>query len=230
MRRQTENPDVLWEKGFYMQTAVGQPHTLWMYLLANFILENLMQLMQPLLVLALAFSVVAGAHADNLTFNMGTLSSTPYVNTRTVTAGTVFTLPSTGTTPYNFTDTYNFTVTSSPSVASTGVTINLDLGSLSFHISNMRLDLFNASSWMAGDSVTGPTDYSVSVNSTLSPGNYYFLFRGLADGTATNQGIYTLTAAAAAVPEAETYAMMLAGLGLVAFMGMVRRKSLKAVS
>lgn len=35
-------------------------------------------------------------------------------------------------------------------------------------------------------------------------------------------------ATVAVVPEAETYAMMLAGLGLVGFMGAVRRRSLKA--
>jgi hypothetical protein len=47
----------------------------------------------------------------------------------------------------------------------------------------------------------------------LAAGSYQFLVRGFADGTNTNQGIYTFTAAA--VPEADTYAMMLAGLGLV---------------
>jgi hypothetical protein len=41
--------------------------------------------------------------------------------------------------------------------------------------------------------------------------------------TLSNTGVLTYTAAAALVPEADTYALMLAGLGLVGFM--VRRKA-----
>jgi hypothetical protein len=82
--------------------------------------------------------------------------------------------------------------------------------------------LFSAGNvWLDGDLVTGANDASVSVDSLLTAGNYYFKLRGFADGVNTNQGIYTFTAAA--VPEAETYAMMLAGLGLVGFMA--RRRS-----
>jgi hypothetical protein len=173
----------------------------------------------------LAFALVAGmasatAHAD-ATYNMGTLSTTPYVNTSTVTAGTVFTL---GSNAYNFTDIYNFTVVGAPTAAGTGVTVDLDLGSLGFHISNLKLDLFSGSTWLAGDLVTGSTDTSVSVSSVLSAGAYSFKVRGFADGELTNQGIYTFSAAA--VPEAETYGMMLAGLGLVGFMVSRRRGSL----
>ncbi|MDP1923824.1 MAG: FxDxF family PEP-CTERM protein [Thiobacillus sp.] len=173
----------------------------------------------------LAFALVAGmasatAHAD-ATYNMGTLSATPYIKASTVTAGTVFTI---GSNAYNFTDIYNFTVVGAPTAAGTGVTVDLDLGSQGFHISNLKLDLFNGSTWLAGDLVTGSTDTSVSVSSVLSAGAYNFKVRGFADGVGTNQGIYTFSAAA--VPEAETYAMMLAGLGLVGFMVSRRRGSL----
>jgi len=48
--------------------------------------------------------------------------------------------------------------------------------------------------------------------------------RGFADGTATNQGIYTFTTAA--VPEANTYAMMLVGLGLVGYSVRCRKRNL----
>ncbi|MBT9538312.1 FxDxF family PEP-CTERM protein [Thiobacillus sp.] len=179
----------------------------------------------------LAFALIAGmasatAHAD-ATYNMGMLSATPYVNTSTVTAGSVFTI---GSNAYNFTDIYNFTVVGAPTAAGTGVTVNLDLGSLGFHISNLKLDLFsgttvfNPTTWLAGDLVTGSADTSVSVNSVLAAGSYSFLVRGFADGETTNQGIYTFSAAA--VPEAEAYGMMLAGLGLVGFMVSRRRGSL----
>jgi hypothetical protein len=185
------------------------------------LLENFMKSVQTLL----AFALVAGmasatAHAD-ATYNMGTLSASPYVNTSTVTAGTVFTI---GSNAYNFTDLYNFTVAGAPTAAGTGVTVNLDLGSLSFHISNLKLDLFSGSTWLAGDLVTGSTDTDVSVSSVLSAGSYTFKVRGFADGLNTNQGIYTFSAAA--VPEAGTYSMMLAGLGLIGFMVLRRRGSL----
>ncbi len=178
-----------------------------------------MKFVQTLLALALAGGM-AGAYAaspTDTTYNMGTLSTTPYVNTHTVMAGTNFTLPTTGTTQYNFTDTYNFTVSGLPAAASTGVAVDLDLGSVSFHISNLKLDLFDAGNlWLAGDLVTGSSDTVVNVNAVLGNGNYYFKVRGFADGDITNQGIYTFTAAA--VPEAKSYAMMLAGLGLVGLM------------
>ncbi|HQT71379.1 MAG TPA: FxDxF family PEP-CTERM protein [Thiobacillus sp.] len=181
-----------------------------------------MKFAQTLMALALVAGMAsATAHADS-SYNMGLLSATPYVNTSTVTAGTVFTI---GSNAFNFTDDYNFSVVGAPTAAGTGVTVNLDLGSLGFHISNLKLDLFDSSStWLAGDLVTDANDTSVSVSSVLSAGNYSFKVRGFADGELTNQGIYTFSAAA--VPEAETYAMMLAGLGLVGFMISRRRGSL----
>jgi hypothetical protein len=181
-----------------------------------------MNSVQSLLSFALVGAMVsaASAHADS-TFNMGTLSTTPYVNTSTVQAGSVFTI---GSNAYNFTDIYNFTLVGAPTVAGTGVTVNLDLGSLGFHISNLKLDLFSGTTWLAGDLVTGSSDASVSVNSVLAAGNYSFKVRGFADGLNTNQGIYTFSAAA--VPEAGTSGMMLAGLGLIGFMVLRRRGSL----
>ena len=170
--------------------------------------------------LALALLGFAAANsAQAVTYNIGVLGATPYINTTTVTAG-----PLTGI--YNFTDRYDFSISGTPNVAGTAVTINLDLVTFGYHISNLRLDLFNAADvWQAGDSVTGPTDVSVSVLDPLVAGNYYFKVRGTADGTLTNSGIYTFTTAStAAVPEADTYAMMLAGLGLIGYT-VSRRKS-----
>lgn len=186
-----------------------------------------MKFVQSLLALALAGAMASAAsvHADS-TFNIGTLGAEPYINTSTVTAGTVFMLPPTGATTYNFTDIYNFSVVGTPTTASTTVTVNLDLGDSDLHISNLKLDLFSGSTWLAGDLVTGANDVSVSVNSVLADGPYHFKVRGLADGTGiyAGQGLYTFTAAA--VPEAESYVMMLAGLGLVGFMVSRRRGSL----
>lgn len=147
--------------------------------------------------------ITASAHAVVYNvYNAGTLSATPYINTTTVTG--------------LFADRYDFTVASSPSVASTAVTVDLSLGSLGFHISGLTLGLFNSSNvLLAGNTVTGPNDISVSLNQMLAAGSYYFTVGGTADGTNTSQGIYTFSAAA--IPEVDTYAMMLAGLGLIGF-------------
>jgi PEP-CTERM putative exosortase interaction domain len=174
-----------------------------------------------LLSLALLAAAIASAHAADTLYNVGVLTITPYINTATVTAGAAFTLPGSGSTTYNFTDTYDFTVPST-AVAGTSVAVNLDLGSFSLHISNLKLDLLDASNtWLAGDSVAGPSDVAVSIADTLGAGSYHFLVRGLADGTGTHQGIYTFSAAA--VPEASSTAMLLAGLGLVGVMARRRQ-------
>ena len=171
----------------------------------------------------LAFTLaaaMAGSAAADTTYNIGTLGVSPYINVVTVSAGAPYTL---GSRNYNFTDTYNFNV-SNAFVAGTAVTIDLDLGSIGYHISNLRLDLYDtANAWLDGDMVSDALDVMVSVDAPLIAGNYYFKLRGLADGEITNQGLYTFTAAA--IPEAETYAMMLAGLGLIGFT-VVRRRSI----
>lgn len=153
--------------------------------------------------LTLLLGLAAASSAQAITYSAGTLSTTPYINTATVVGA--------------FSDTYNFTVAALPNVAGASVAANLDLGSLSLHISGLTLGLYTAGNTMLGsDTVTGPTDIQVNLNNTLAAGNYYFKVTGIGDGVATNSGVYTFTAAA--VPEAETYAMMLAGLGLVGFM------------
>ena len=153
--------------------------------------------------LTLLLGLAAASSAQAITYNAGTLSTTPYINTATVVGA--------------FSDRYDFTVAALPSVAGASVAANLDLGSLSLHISGLTLGLYTTGDLMLGsDMVTGPADIQVNLNSTLAAGNYYFKVQGTGDGVATGAGIYTFTAAA--VPEAETYAMMLAGLGLVGFM------------
>ncbi len=54
----------------------------------------------------------------------------------------------------------------------------------------------------------------------LNPGSYYFNISGT--GVGTSGGAYSITASTLPVPEAETWAMMLAGLGLVGLQ--LRRK------
>lgn len=158
--------------------------------------------------LTLLLGLAAASSAQAITYSAGTLSTTPYINTATVVG--------------LFSDRYDFTVAALPSVAGASVAANLNLGSLSLHISGLTLGLFSASNTMLGtDTITGPTDIQVNLNSTLAAGNYYFRVTGTGDGVLTNGGVYTFTAAA--IPEADTYAMMLAGLGLVGY-SVSRRK------
>jgi hypothetical protein len=160
------------------------------------------------LTLLLGLSVASSAQAT--TYSVGTLTTTAYVNAPTVFGA--------------FSDRYDFTVVALPSVAGASVAVNLGLGSVSYHISGLTLDLFNAGNTMLGsDTVSGPTDVQVSLNSTLAAGNYYFTVQGTADGQVTNAGIYAFTAAA--VPEANTYAMMLVGLGLVGYSVSCRKRN-----
>ncbi|MDP2070721.1 FxDxF family PEP-CTERM protein [Methylotenera sp.] len=75
-----------------------------------------------------------------------------------------------------------------------------------------RVDLLGPDSfnWLAEDSVM-PIDFT----NTLSAGNYQVNFKY---GINTNQvGTYLGGVSVAAVPEPETYAMLLAGLGLIGF-------------
>jgi hypothetical protein len=70
----------------------------------------------------------------------------------------------------------------------------------------------------------GGTFFDFTYTSTAVPGfNSSFLFFDNRFGAWTG-------ATVAVVPEAETYAMMLAGLGLVGFMGAARRRSLKTAA
>ena len=169
---------------------------------------------------ALALLLLGGClvsfNTHAVTYNIGTLGISPYVNSPTVYGA--------------FVDRYNFSVASSANAASTAVTINLDLGSYGFHISGLDLDLFTASgTWLDGDMVVDTNDVAVSLTEILGVGNYYFRVSGTGDGDLTNKGIYTFSAAAASpstpVPEMDTYAMMLAGLGLMGFVVSRRRLS-----
>lgn len=59
----------------------------------------------------------------------------------------------------------------------------------------------------------GTTGSSWHTMTNLAAGNYYFEIKGTATGSMG--GFYSITATTAPVPEPETYAMLLAGLGVV---------------
>jgi len=96
-----------------------------------------------------------------------------------------------------------------------------------FDISNGTLSLFadNGDSDYTNDALVGSFAFdNTSITGVFSPlaaGNYFYEVTG--DVTGTVGGSYTLSSTVSLVPEPETYAMLLAGLGLIGFS--VRRRN-----
>lgn len=119
--------------------------------------------------------------------------------------------------PSSFFDTFNFTIGAGGTLSASAVSISL--GNL-LNITGLTGQLWNNSH------PNGTIDYGTFAgnNTTfnfgpLAAGNYHIDFTGTANGLAG--GGYLAAVSVAAVPEPETYALLLAGLGL---MGTVARR------
>lgn len=158
--------------------------------------------------LAVALLVALGtAGAQAATYNIGTLGPTAAVGTNTV-AG-------------SFSDILNFSITS-PYALAAGAVMDVPLSftmpggsTLTLaDITGLTASLYNG--FNAGGSMIstqGPNDY-LSMSGVLDPGSYSLKIAGTGTGMG-GAGYYTYTAFAQAVPEPESYAMFLAGLGLL---------------
>ena len=156
-----------------------------------------------------ALCASAPMSAMAVTYTIGNLPLAPavYTNTGTVAAG-------------SFSDTYNFTFPLTGSVASESA-VSLNVGTL-LGISNIAVSLYTAGNVLVGSGTTAGSSASL-FNVPLAAGApYYFRVTGTGSGSAG--GIYSFLASATAVPEPGTYAMMFAGLGIVALMGLRRRQ------
>jgi hypothetical protein len=167
--------------------------------------------LRPLLGHALAlFAAVAGLQALPAaagTYSAGTLGGTPYINNVSVPVG-------------SFLDTYTFDLTHpGQDLVGTVNSLELDWHGLSLlHISDLSATLQVVGSPGVIGSWTGNP---MNVLAAVPAGSYQLALSGVADGSAG--GNYTLSLAAP-VPEPESYAMMLAGLGLLGLAARRRRR------
>lgn len=169
---------------------------------------------------ALAATVLAvPAHADNLSANWGTHDMAEL--------GLGYHFAQSG----SFIDTFSFNLALTSDLSSVTVANNLPQ---IFGIANGMVSLFSG---VAGDNTADTLVGSYSFNGTtgetqhafnaLTSGNYFYQVKG--DLTGALGGNYLLTSSAVAsspalVPEPETYAMLLAGLGVV---GIAARRRVK---
>lgn len=120
-----------------------------------------------------------------------------------------------GVDPGSFTDLINFSIPGLSNIASTTVANNL-LSVLNIENGMVKLFMDNGEN----DQLIGQYNFDGTTGNTwhqmfnLQAGNYYYQITGNATGS--QGGFYSLTSTVAAVPEPETYAMLLAGLGIVA--------------
>ena len=122
---------------------------------------------------------------------------------------------------------FRFTLTEAGDIAASSVSVGLP------GLNNAPPDYLNTHQEIAlfsdpdGDGVAGDNIQLLAVNydgingvllaKDLASGGYYFQLSGIAEGI--QGGEYLFTAHTAPVPEPESYALVLAGLGLVGYVG-----------
>lgn len=162
----------------------------------------------------LSAGLLIALSAATLTVNAAnySLTTAPYTN------------PLTGTSSFSaltpaddlFLDTISFNV-GGPSILGFSLSeITLFPG---YDIDKLKYSLFGPSGLVAGSFLGDGSSHSALLSTS---GTYSFSVAGLSKGA--SGGAYTLALNVTAVPEPETYALMLAGLGLVGFAAR-RRKS-----
>ena len=156
-----------------------------------------MKMQSVLCAVALLTSAIS---AQATTFDWGHHDSIEY--------GSVFNTPGT------FEDFFAFNLTPLSDLASTSVSNNIPVIT---DITDGLVQLYQGSYWDSTADVLvgsyafdGTTGSSPTLFTSLTSGDYYYRVTGLAIGTAG--GFYTISSAP--VPEPETYAMLLAGLGM----------------
>lgn len=157
--------------------------------------------------LVVTLGVGLSGHAMAASYSVGTVGATPYVNFASIAGPSV-----------SFADTYSFDIP----LGFHATALSLQNHPLAFHtpfslsvldIGGLSMDIYDSSNALVAGSVT-------SYSGVLATGSYSANVFGLTSGV--SGGAYSF--AIAAVPEAETWAMMLAGLGMVGVV-MFRRRA-----
>ncbi len=161
-------------------------------------------------VLAASALAATAFAAQAATYDIGVLPIAPDTFVKSV---------STTSPPGTFSDTFNFIAPTGSGYSGSGVAISLDVGSNILNIDDVTVKLFDAGHNLLATGSSG--DSSGVTWQLLSGANYSFEVTGKTVGIAG--GLYTFAATAALVPEPETLAMMLAGIGAVGFMARRRR-------
>ena len=151
--------------------------------------------LKPLVIASLVALTSLSSHAANINQNWGVLD---FENTGKVSKSG------------SFLDTYTFTLGGESVVDATFLSRNINFGSYSLFDGTGMTSLYSSS-------FGGQASFSNSW--TLDVGVYSFAIGGMA-GSA---GSYSLVASTTPVPEPETYAMLLAGLGIIGFVARRRR-------
>ena len=158
---------------------------------------------------AAALLATAAASASAVTYTIGTMPIAPAVYSNTASL------------PFSavpFSDRYNFVFPVGGSVAS-GSAVSVNVSGL-LNISNVQVSLFNAANLLLASGGVGVS--SQLFNTPLTAGaSYYYTVTGTANGAVG--GAYSFIASASPIPEPGTYALMLAGLGVVGFMALRHR-------
>ena len=132
--------------------------------------------------------------------------------------------------PSSFNDVFTFSLTTSSDSVTSAVSLEqptIQPGGFDYFIANGSFGLYSDADGdgMGGTLISSTTfaGSSTSLRATnLAAGSYYFAVAG--DATGNLGGIYNFTSNTAPVPEPETYALMLAGLGLLGFVGKRRMR------
>lgn len=153
----------------------------------------LTKLKRTVAAVALTAALASGA-AQATTFDIGAISTTPYINSAQVSVG-------------SFLDTYNFSVTT-PELASSSVTsLGLSFGPVNIlNISNLSMSLYDSANALIG-TASGTTQKELT--QYLGTGSYHIDISGIGNGAAGGTYLFSI---AAAVPEPEQWSMLFAGM------------------
>lgn len=128
----------------------------------------------------------------------------------------------------SFTDIYLFSLTQAADTIASSISLFLpgvNGGQASYDITNQSIAMFSdpegdgvaGNNTQIGTTVFYDDESGILTAKNVAAGNYYFEIAGNAIGT--QGGTYQAAFNTAPVPEPETYALMLAGLGLLGFVG-----------